>query len=191
MQSARARVSAATAETSVQRALTIRQVGATFGFKRAEGNSMIAGISVPVPLFDRNRGEVQRVTGELLAVQHELAWTERAVVAEIEGAYAAAQRLGTQVSTLQPSFLDRADEANRITLAAYQEGAATLLQVLDASRTVADVRLTYYRAVLAQRQSVFDLAMAAGNEPEAALTALTPAVSVSARDVEPNRDRQR
>jgi cobalt-zinc-cadmium efflux system outer membrane protein len=172
MQNARARVTAATTETSVQRALTVRQVGATFGFKRVEGeNAMIAGISMPVPLFDRNRGEIQRATGELLAAQEELTWTERAVVAEMAGAYTAVQRLSTQVSALEHAFLDRADETNRITLAAYQEGAATLLQVLDAARTVADARLTYYRAVLTERQSVFDLAMAAGDDPEVALTA--------------------
>ena len=171
--SAGARVSAASAETAVQHALTVRQIGATFGFKRTEGdNSMIAGLSVPVPLFDRNRGEVQRATGELLAARQELAWTERIVAAEVEGAYYAAERLSAQVSTLAPSFLDRADEANRITLGAYQEGAATLLQVLDAARALADARLTYSRAVLAQHESLFDLAMASGDEPETALNAL-------------------
>jgi cobalt-zinc-cadmium efflux system outer membrane protein len=192
MQSARARVSAATTETSLQRALTVRQVGAAFGVKRVEGeSSMIAGISVPVPLFDRNRGEVQRATGELLAAEEELTWTERVVVGEMAGAYTALQRLSAQVSTLERSFLDRADETNRITLAAYQEGAATLLQVLDAARTVADARLTYYRAVLAQRQGVFDLAMAAGNEPETALSALAPSNDVSASASQPTRDGQR
>ncbi len=191
MQSARARVNAATTETSVQRALTVRQVGATFGFKRVEGeNAMIAGISVPVPVFDRNRGEIQRATGELLAAREELTWTERAVLAEMAGAYTAVQRLSTQVSTLEHSFLDRADETNRITLAAYQEGAATLLQVLDATRTVADARVTYYRAVLAQRQSVFDLAMAAGDDPEVALTASARPDGPSTREPTQRRDEQ-
>jgi cobalt-zinc-cadmium efflux system outer membrane protein len=170
LRSARARVAAARAETTVQRTLTVRQLGATFGVKRIEGeNSMIAGVSVPVPLFDRNRGEIQRATGELLAAEHDSAWTERSVLAEVEGAYLAMQRLGVQTQALQPSFLSRADEANRITLAAYQEGGATLLQVLDAARTLTDARLTYYRVVLAERQSRFDLAMAVGDEPEIAL----------------------
>jgi cobalt-zinc-cadmium efflux system outer membrane protein len=192
MLGARARVTAATTETSVQRALTVRQVGATFGFKRVEGeNAMIAGISMPVPLFDRNRGEIQRATGELLAAQEELTWTERAVVAEMAGAYTAVQRLSTQVSSLEHAFLDRADETNRITLAAYQEGAATLLQVLDATRTVADARLTYYRAVLAQRQSVFDLAMAAGDDPEVALTASARAGGPSTREPHQRGNEQR
>jgi cobalt-zinc-cadmium efflux system outer membrane protein len=170
LRSARARIAAARAETTVQRTLTVRQLGATFGVKRIEGgNSMIAGVSVPVPLFDRNRGEIQRATAELLAAEHDAAWTERSVLAEVEGAYLAMRRLGAQAQALQPAFLNRADEANRITLAAYQEGGATLLQVLDAARTLTDARLTYYRVVLAERQSRFDLAMAVGDEPERAL----------------------
>jgi outer membrane protein, heavy metal efflux system len=167
---ANARLSAARADTALQHALTIRQVGATFGVLRVDGtNSMIAALSMPIPLFDRNRGEVQRATSEFLAAQQERAWAERTVTAEVRGAYEAAERLSTQASRLEPTFLDRAEEVNRITLGAYQEGAATLLQVIDAARTLADARLTYYRVVLGQRQSLFDLAMAAGDDPETAL----------------------
>jgi cobalt-zinc-cadmium efflux system outer membrane protein len=176
-----ARVSAATADIAVQRALTVRQLGATLGVKRIAGeNTMVAGLSVPVPLFDQNRGEVQRATAELMAAQHELAWVERTVATEVEGAYVAAQRLAAHVSALEPSFLDRATEANRITVGAYQEGGATLLQVIDTSRTLADATLTYTRAALAQHQSLFDLAIAAGDDPEAALSAVaTPHASFS------------
>jgi cobalt-zinc-cadmium efflux system outer membrane protein len=174
LRSARARVIAARAETTVQRTLTVRQLGATFGVKRVEGeNSVIAGVSVPVPLFDRNRGEIQRAAAELLAAEHESTWRERSVLAEVEGAYLALQRLAAQARALQPSFLSLADDANRITLAAYQEGGATLLQVLDAARTQTNAQLTYYRALLAERQSRFDLAMAVGDEPETAVATTT------------------
>ncbi len=72
---ARARVSAATADIAAQRALTVRQLGATFGVKRIAGeNTMLAGLSVPMPLFDQNRGEVQRATAEFTAAQYERAW---------------------------------------------------------------------------------------------------------------------
>jgi outer membrane protein TolC len=42
---------------------------------------------------------------------------------------------------------------------------ATLLQVLDATRTRADARLTYTRTLFAQLESLIDLALAAGTEP--------------------------
>jgi cobalt-zinc-cadmium efflux system outer membrane protein len=190
--SAGARVSTAQAEVDVQRALTVRQVGATVGLKRIEGtNSMIAGLSLPLPLFDRNRGEVQRATSDLQAAEQERAWAERAVTAEIRGAYDAAERLTTEVSRLQPSYLDRAEDVNRIIIGAYQEGAATLLQVIDAARTLADARVMFHRAVLGQCQSLFDLAMAAGEPPESAATASGSCRDSSSTESHPPRDVQR
>lgn len=178
---ARARVAAAGAETDYQRTLVVRHLGATLGFKQVNGDStMIAAISVPVPLFDRNRGEVQRATHEAIATQKELSWAERRVEAEVQGAYEAAQQLGAQAGTRQRSMVDRAAEAHRITVAAYQEGATSLLQVLDAARTLADARLTYYRTTLTQQQSAFDLALAAGIEPLPSISILQPVPAPSA-----------
>jgi cobalt-zinc-cadmium efflux system outer membrane protein len=161
----RARVAAARAAVAVERRLVVREAGASFGVKRTSGiSSMIAGISLSVPIVDRNRGQVDRATAERLAAEHELAWIERAVAAEVTGAYEVAQRLAAQVSELQRAFLGRAEESSRITLAAYQEGAATLLQVLDATRTLAAARLSYSRTFLAARESLFELMVAAGDD---------------------------
>ncbi len=163
---ARARVAAAGAEAGYQRTLTIRQLGATFGSKRINGaSSMIAGLSIPLPLFDQNRGELQRATAERVAAEQELVWAERTISAQVQAAYAAVQKLSAQVAELHGSFLARAEEGRRITLTAYEEGDASLLQVLDATRTLGDARITYYRVLFAQRQSLLDLAAAAGEEP--------------------------
>lgn len=171
---ARARVATAGADAGYQRALTIRQVGATFGSKRINGvSSMIAGFSLPLPLFDQNRGEVQRATAERVAAEQELVWAERTISAQVQAAYDAAQKLSAQVAKLQESFLARAEEGRRIILTAYEEGAASLLQVLDATRTLGDARITYYRIVFAQRQSLLDLAAASGAEPASVLAPLT------------------
>lgn len=161
--SARARVAATVAAVAVEQNLAFREIGASFGVKRTSGiNSMIAGVSLSVPIFDRNRGQVDRATAQRLAAEHELAWIERTMAAELNGAYEVAQRLAARVSELRPGFLSRAEESSRITVAAYQEGAATLLQVLDATRTLASARLSYSRAVLAARESHFELMIAAG-----------------------------
>ncbi|MGE5832902.1 MAG: TolC family protein [Acidobacteriota bacterium] len=163
---ARARLAMAQATVAHERRLVIREVGASFGLKRTSGiNSMIAGVSLSVPLFDRNGGEIARATAEQIALEQELAWIERSVTAEVNGAYEVSQRLSAQLAALQRTFLNRADESSRITFAAYQEGAATLLQALDASRMLAAARLVYARAHFAQRESLFDLRLAAGYDP--------------------------
>ena len=177
----RARAAAARAEVSTQRALTVRQVGATFGTKRTAGvTSLIASLSVPIPLFDQNRGDIQRAQGEHTALEQEAAWTERQAVAEVESAYAAARLLTEQVTLLRGAFVSRAEESQRIALAAYQEGAINLLQVLDASRTLADARVTFYRTVFAQRQSLLELNAAVGASPlDAPITMSVPGSPLS------------
>ena len=170
----RARALAAGAESSVQRTLFIRQLGATFGSKSVDGAStMIAGLSMPFPLFDQNRGEMQRARGERVAAERELAWTERQALAEVAGAYESARLMTTPVAALQSRFLSGAAENRRIAVAAYQEGAAPLLQVIDATRTLADARMTYARALHARLVSLLELYAAAGLDPVAALT-VTP-----------------
>ena len=162
---ARARVAAARAETNYQRTLAVRQLGATFGSKRIAGvNTMIAGLSLPLPLFDQNRGEVQRASGERLALEQELVWRERQVAADVAASYEAARLLGEQRTRLSRSFIVRAEMSRRIALAAYREGAMSLLQVIDASRTLADARLAWYRTLFAERESLLELNVVSGSE---------------------------
>jgi cobalt-zinc-cadmium efflux system outer membrane protein len=165
----RARTDAASGALALERALVVRQLGATFGLKRTAGiNAMVAGVSVTVPIFDRNRGEIQRATGEQLASVQESQWLERSITSEIEAEYLAAERLAARVSALQPSSLARAEESRRIALAAYQEGATGLLQVLDASRALSDARLSYARALVAANESLVHLGVLAGYDAKTA-----------------------
>lgn len=177
VRAARERAAAARAEVGVQQSLLARQLAATFGSKRTAGvTSMIASVSVPLPLFDRNRGEVQRAAALRTAADDELAWAERQADAEVRAAYAATRLLDAQTTRLQGGFLVRAEESRRIALAAYREGAVTLLQVLDASRTLADARQLYYRTLFARRLSLLELRAAAGED----LAGDSPAAPVGA-----------
>lgn len=181
----RARAAAARAEVGYQRTLTVRQVGATLGAKRTAGvTSVLLGVSLPIPLFDQNRGEVRRAVGERTAAEQELAWAERQADAEVAAAYEAARLLTEQARRLRSGFLERAEESRRIALAAYQEGAVSLLQVLDASRTLADARFTYYRTLFTQRQSMLELQAAIGASPLERLPS-----SISSRAVRAPGDR--
>jgi cobalt-zinc-cadmium efflux system outer membrane protein len=169
----RARTTALTAAEDYERTLVVRQVGATIGGKHTEGQtSMVAAVSVAVPLFNRNQGGVARAINERLAAEQDLAWTDRMVAAEVQGAHESAIRLTRQLRDLQPGFLGRAEEVEDLTLGAYQEGGATLLQVLDATRLLADAHLTYARVLFAQRQALFELALATGAEPSEAVDLL-------------------
>jgi cobalt-zinc-cadmium efflux system outer membrane protein len=180
VRAARERLAAAGAGVSVERLAIVRELGATLGAKRSAGTtSMVAGFSMPLPLFDPNRGEIARASAERDAAAFELAARERTARAELTGAYEAA-RLLTERATLlvrardgRPSFLSRADEARRITLGAYREGAVPLLQVIDAARAWGEARFAFYETLYAQHESVAVLLAARGDDLFTELPALS------------------
>ena len=176
---ARERLSATGAAVTTERTMIIRELGATFGAKRAAGaTSMMAGLSMPLPIFDANRGEVARATAERDAAALELAARERAASAEVAGAYEAARLLTERATVLargadgRPPFLVRADEGRRIALGAYREGAVSLLHVIDAARAWSEARVTFYQALYAQHESIAMLLVARGDDLLAELPGL-------------------
>jgi cobalt-zinc-cadmium efflux system outer membrane protein len=167
VRAARERMTASAAGIGAERGMLFRQVGATIGtMQTGRTTSMIAGISVPVPLFDANRGEIQRANAEHDAATFELSTAERSAKADLQGARDAAMILTERTTALtrrdSTTVLARADELRRIALGAYREGAVPLFQVIDAARSWGDARMTYYRTVFAQHQSILTLVVAEG-----------------------------
>jgi cobalt-zinc-cadmium efflux system outer membrane protein len=160
-----ARVKAAGASVSLERRAVFRELGVMGGAKRMLGDvSVVAGVSMPLPLFDRNRGEIQRAEAERRMAAFDRENTERHVVAEVRAAYAAATTLGAHASRIDRVMLQRAEESRRIALGAYREGATSLTQVLDAARALVEARESYYRALFARNQSLIELNAAIGAE---------------------------
>jgi cobalt-zinc-cadmium efflux system outer membrane protein len=168
----------------------LRQLGGMIGTRRTLGVSMlIAGVSLPVPLFDQNRGGRERANAELDAARFELVAEDRSARATLIGAAQAAQLLTERTATIaardaagRVAYLARTDEARRIALGAYREGAVPLFQVIDAARTWAEARVAYYGLIFAQQQSILALLVAEG----------TPLSSATVRgQAEPNRSNPR
>jgi cobalt-zinc-cadmium efflux system outer membrane protein len=189
VQAARERVSSSTAGLMLERRMLIRDLSATLGTKQTGGfTSLIAGVSLPIPLFTQNRGEIARATAEQRVAEFDLATAQRTASAELQGALDAATVLLRRTTVLAapqsgdllalPAVLARADESRRIALGAYREGAVPLLSVLDAARAWGDVRLAFYRALFAQHESVLALAAALGTPPDQVLSSPMPTLQV-------------
>ena len=167
VRAAQGRADASRAAVASERSMIVRQLGATIGTKQMAGTtSLVAGVSLPLPLFDTNRGEIRRTSAERDAAMFELTAAERAASADLVSAQDIARLLAARTDLLTAGgpdgFLARADEARRIALGAYREGAVPLLTVLDAARAWGDARLTFYRTLYAQHQSVLMLLAAQG-----------------------------
>ena len=187
---ARARSKAAQAARALEQASIVRDASGMIGSKSTGGaHSLIAGVTIPIPLFDQNRGEIRRADAESRAVAQELTWMESQAIADVSAAWEAARILSAQIVRLQQGFLRRADDARRITLAAYREGAVPLVQVLDASRALAEVRDLYYRTLFAQQLSVLELNAAIGATQLTTMPALSGTPADSTINVTPDPTR--
>lgn len=178
LRAAHGRLDAADASIGVERRMLFREVGATIGTKQMLGTtSMIAGLSVPFPLFDRNGGQVSRAIAERDAGRRDLAAATLMADAEYAGAVEAIRILTAQASRLGVSnggILVRAEQAEQTALGAYREGAVSLLQVLDATRARSEVRIAYYDLLFSQHEAVIDLLFASGRDIRESVSRLTP-----------------
>lgn len=187
---ARARSEAAQAARSLEQASIIREASGMVGSKSMGGvHSFIAGVTIPIPFFDPNRGEIRRAAAVSRAVAQESVWMESQAIADVASAWETARILAEQIVRLQQGFLRRAEDARRITVAAYREGAVPLVQVLDASRALADVRDLYYRTLFAQRLSILELNAAIGATELATMPTISGIPTNSTSDAIPNPKR--
>lgn len=182
-----ARLTAAGFGVSVERNAIIREIGVMAGVKDMGGTrSLVAGLSLPLPIFDQNRGEVQRAEAQRRIAAFDRQNSERQVVAEVRAAYSAATTLDAQVSKIDGVMLRRAEESRRIAEGAYREGATSLTQVLDAARALVDARVTYYRALFQRNRSLIELNAAIGSDDVMAIPQAT-APSEDSRAVDVGR----
>lgn len=170
LRAARERAAGAASGLTTERLSIIRQVDATIGTKHMGGaTAVVVGASLPFPLFDQNRGEMARASGERAAAQQELIAAERRIRADVAAAQSAADALTASAAALStpvaggaPDFLQKADEGRRIALGAYREGAAPLMQLLDAARAWGEAHIAFAQLIAAQRDSVFELLASLG-----------------------------
>jgi cobalt-zinc-cadmium efflux system outer membrane protein len=147
-------------------------------------NTLALSLSIPLPLFDRNRANIGRAELDIrradndaervrLAVQHDVAESVRKAVrsqtllAIFEGKPVPADLGGA--SGLVPTatsdkggMLSRAEWALRVAEKSYKAGAVSLLELLEAQRTYLDTQAQYLRVLHDFRQAGVDVRHAVG-----------------------------
>ena len=146
----------AAAEAAVREQLAERRldpaVGAGVRHVRETGDfGLVAGVSMPLRVFDRNRGNIAAARAALAAAEARRASTLATTSAQARNAIAAVEAAERRVDALGKSALPEAAEALRLALRSFEEGRATLLELLDAqdAYTAAQTALTDARLALA------------------------------------------
>lgn len=135
------------------------------GFKRVGvDNTVLAGVTVPLPLGNRNQAGIARAEAQQKVAETNLGLARNRALAEVEAAYRAYETAREQVRAYEAGLLRQADESREIQLGAYQEGAAEIITLIDAQKTRTEIRANYYRAIFDYYMSIFQLELATGTD---------------------------
>ncbi|HET6283314.1 MAG TPA: CusA/CzcA family heavy metal efflux RND transporter [Polyangia bacterium] len=140
-----ARRSARTAEAQIEQfrreALPIPSlIAGTYVTRELNSVSAIAGLSIPLPLFDRNQGLIGRARVEANGYQSQKTALEARVRAEVSAAFAARDRARTALDDLRRGPLEQATDLLARARRAYQAGVFGITELLEAHDSVWTLR---------------------------------------------------
>jgi cobalt-zinc-cadmium efflux system outer membrane protein len=104
-------------------------------------------LSVPLPLWDRRRGQIATAMAEGRRAEAELARFRTELIKAITGEYRNYQIAVDQLKVFEAGLLKQAEEALRIAQISYRQGASDLLNLLDAQRVLLTTLQEYYIAL--------------------------------------------
>ncbi len=166
-----ARLDQARSQTELRLQLANGKVDYTAGaeYRRQQGingtgNSVGFFFSVPLPVFNRNQGEIARVTSEEVQIEKQIEALQSQVSGEVAGAYREYETSRQLIGDIESDLLGLSQEARDTTAYVYKAGAGSLLDVLDAQRAFNETMSTYYDAEADYRRAVSRLASVVGEE---------------------------
>jgi cobalt-zinc-cadmium efflux system outer membrane protein len=120
----------------------------------SEDQTFIMGLSIPLPLLDRNQGGVLEARYRIDKAKEESNVVEVTVATALHEAYQVLSTAFVEVSTLSNDVLSGAQSAFDAENEGYREGKFGYLDVLDAQRTLFDVKGQYIEALARYHNAV-------------------------------------
>jgi outer membrane protein, heavy metal efflux system len=118
--------------------------------------------SMPLPIFDRNQGEIARTRYALTQAQELQRSADDTVMADVSSAYEAVRSNNEVVQLYDSGYLKQAQDSRDISEYAYHRGAASLLDFLDAERSYRATQLAYRQALASYMTALEQLKQAVG-----------------------------
>ena len=160
-QSALTRVSQAQANLQRQGVQPIPNVDVNFGAGvdyATNSGLMNLQIGAPMPVFNKNQGNIAAARAELMRASREVQRIENSIQARLAAVSRDYDSSRAAVAKYSGDILPNADEGLKLAEAAYKAGATSFVQVLVARRTYFDTNLQYIasRSLLAQSRAKID-----------------------------------
>ena len=148
LRAAQQAVVAAESQLALQKANGKWDFNGTFNYTHtAATNSGAFFYNMPLQFFNRNQGEIQRASYGITQAQQQASETTQQVSTDVVQAYENLRTNDQIVQLYQGGYVDEAKQSRDISEYAYQKGAASLLDYLDAERTYRANQLAYRQAL--------------------------------------------
>lgn len=116
-------------------------------YKETDNSAFVVGLSIPIPILNQNQGNISKARAEVTKASHDQRVNELALGSELTKSLETQRAAYTQATMLKESILPEAEHAFSLSNNGYQAGKSAYLEVLDAQRTLTDVRLQYIEAL--------------------------------------------
>jgi len=124
-------------------------------FGNGHGNSMGFFFSAPLPVFNKNQGEIERARQEGLQIQAKIRALQNDISTEVENAYQQYATAKDLLESFEKDMLAQARDVRETTLYSYRRGEASFVELLDAQRAFNDTMQGYNEARAEYARSLY------------------------------------
>jgi len=125
-------------------------------------SALTFSVSVPLPIFNRNQGEIARTRYVMTQAQQLQAAARGQVMTDVRDAYEALETSDQIAQYYRSGYLDVSRKSRDISEYAYHRGATSLLDFLDAERSYRATQLAWRQTIAAYLTALEQLRDAVG-----------------------------
>ncbi|MCA9734121.1 MAG: TolC family protein [Deferribacteres bacterium] len=138
------------AKTELANALAVPDLGIRVGYRRfneIDDQALVAGLSIPLTVFDRNQGGKQEAQLRELQSEQHLFSLQNGIRTGINNQLETIRTISEEIETMKNIIIPEAQNAYDIIQQNYRLGKYALIDVLDAQRQLFDVQGRYLDAL--------------------------------------------
>jgi cobalt-zinc-cadmium efflux system outer membrane protein len=156
-------VTAAKSQYELQRSVGKQDVTVAGNYSHVSGiNTATFSASVPLPIFDRNQGEIARARYAITQAEEQQKATNGQVLTDVRDAYEGLRANDKVIQLYRSGYLEVAKKDRDISEYAYKRGAVSLLDFLDAERSYRATQIAYRQALASYLLALEQLREAVG-----------------------------
>lgn len=145
------------AYTSIERSKSIPNITLSAGVVNSQElglNQALFGVSIPIPVFDRNQGKLEEAISRTYKAEDELVALKNSLRVDLSSQYERLSAARQAAQTISTEILPGAESAFYAANKGFAAGKFGFLDVLDAQRTLVQAKSQYIQALLDAYQAV-------------------------------------